>query len=241
MIKFFRKIRQRMLIENRFSKYLVYAIGEIILVMIGILLAIQVNNWNEEKKERGLEKSYLTNLKKDLERDKEGLLDIANKRKEKVVALNVLLEQVDIENPAEYPTDISSHFFTMTAWIAFNPNENAITEILSSGDLRIIQKQEIKDNLLELRNKYKELTDVRAHLRREYEEYIYNTVYKVDDFRLIKSKEGQRKYFRTVLQIPTFSNGMISARINQNGLIKQSEEIIDLIDQLLQQIEEELS
>ncbi len=52
MIKFFRKIRQRLLAENRFSKYLVYAIGEIILVMIGILLALQVNNWNERRKNK---------------------------------------------------------------------------------------------------------------------------------------------------------------------------------------------
>ncbi|PKA99793.1 hypothetical protein B0O79_3514 [Flavobacteriaceae bacterium MAR_2009_75] len=47
MIKFFRHIRKRLLSENKFRKYLLYAIGEIVLVMIGILLALQVNNWNE--------------------------------------------------------------------------------------------------------------------------------------------------------------------------------------------------
>jgi uncharacterized membrane protein YgaE (UPF0421/DUF939 family) len=52
MIKFFRKIRKRMLTENRFSKYLIYAIGEIVLVMIGILLALQINNWNEHRKDQ---------------------------------------------------------------------------------------------------------------------------------------------------------------------------------------------
>ncbi len=50
MIRFFRKIRQQLLTENKFSKYLIYAIGEILLVMIGILLALQVNNWNELRK-----------------------------------------------------------------------------------------------------------------------------------------------------------------------------------------------
>lgn len=50
MIKFFRKIRQRLLSENKFSKYLFYAIGEIVLVMIGILMALQINNWNEHRK-----------------------------------------------------------------------------------------------------------------------------------------------------------------------------------------------
>ncbi|WP_425287337.1 DUF6090 family protein [Lutimonas vermicola] len=52
MIKFFRKIRQKTLTENKFSKYLLYAIGEIILVVIGILIALQINNYNELNKQR---------------------------------------------------------------------------------------------------------------------------------------------------------------------------------------------
>jgi len=51
MIKFFRKIRQKMLTENKFSKYLIYAIGEIALIMIGILMALQLNNWNLQDKQ----------------------------------------------------------------------------------------------------------------------------------------------------------------------------------------------
>ena len=55
MIKLFRKIRKRLLTENKFSKYLVYAIGEILLVMIGILLAFQVDSWNDQRKRDLLE------------------------------------------------------------------------------------------------------------------------------------------------------------------------------------------
>ena len=69
MIKFFRKIRQKMLTENKFSKYLLYAIGEIILVVIGILIALQINNWNEDKKNRELEKYMLENLVENLEQN----------------------------------------------------------------------------------------------------------------------------------------------------------------------------
>ncbi|WP_146613668.1 DUF6090 family protein [Algoriphagus yeomjeoni] len=50
MISLFRKIRQKLLTENRVTRYLVYAVGEIFLVVIGILIALQVNNWNEERK-----------------------------------------------------------------------------------------------------------------------------------------------------------------------------------------------
>ncbi|MEL6483526.1 MAG: DUF6090 family protein, partial [Bacteroidota bacterium] len=49
MLRFFRKIRQNVLAEKQFSKYLLYALGEIILVVIGILIALQINNWNERR------------------------------------------------------------------------------------------------------------------------------------------------------------------------------------------------
>jgi len=67
MISFFRKIRQKLLTINKFTQYLLYAIGEIALVMAGILLALQVNNWNEQKKERIREVSLLRELKGNLE------------------------------------------------------------------------------------------------------------------------------------------------------------------------------
>ena len=72
MIKFFRKIRQRLLSENKFSKYLIYAIGEIILVVIGILIAVAINGkYNEAQNEKKI-KSILTQIQKEL------LVDIAD-------------------------------------------------------------------------------------------------------------------------------------------------------------------
>ena len=66
MIKFFRKIRQNLLIENRLGKYSLYAIGEILLVVIGILIALQINNQNDLRKDRNKEIHYLKNIKTDL-------------------------------------------------------------------------------------------------------------------------------------------------------------------------------
>ena len=73
MIKFFRSIRKKLLSENRFSKYLLYAIGEIILVMIGILLALQVNNWNNERIEQAKEQVLLKNLQVDFKNNIDNL------------------------------------------------------------------------------------------------------------------------------------------------------------------------
>ena len=69
MIKFFCHIRQTLIMENKTSKYLKYAIGEIVLVMIGILLALQINNWNENRKIRAFEVKMLSEIRLELIRD----------------------------------------------------------------------------------------------------------------------------------------------------------------------------
>ncbi|MGB5377107.1 DUF6090 family protein [Muriicola sp.] len=65
MLRFFRQLRVRLLTENKIRKYLLYAVGEIVLVVIGILIALQVNNYNETDKEREIYVSYLVRLKED--------------------------------------------------------------------------------------------------------------------------------------------------------------------------------
>jgi len=75
MIKFFRKIRHKLLTENKFSKYLLYAIGEIILVVIGILIALQVNNFNENQKLESIKQNYFKQIIIDLVQQNKYLLD----------------------------------------------------------------------------------------------------------------------------------------------------------------------
>ena len=62
MIKLFRKFRQNLIFEGKNGRYLKYAFGEVILVVIGILIALQINNWNDNRKDRIIEKEILTEL-----------------------------------------------------------------------------------------------------------------------------------------------------------------------------------
>ncbi|MCB0541656.1 MAG: hypothetical protein KDE33_29385, partial [Bacteroidetes bacterium] len=78
MIKFFRKIRQNLLSEGKTVKYLKYALGEIILVVIGILIALQFNNWNENRKNDKIEENYLISLKDEFEFNKQNLTTTVN-------------------------------------------------------------------------------------------------------------------------------------------------------------------
>ncbi|MDT0551718.1 DUF6090 family protein [Urechidicola vernalis] len=83
MIKFFKKIRQRLISENKFSKYLLYAIGEIILVVIGILIALSINNWNDKSKENLKEKLVLLEISNSLLANLDWFQDVSYKRLER--------------------------------------------------------------------------------------------------------------------------------------------------------------
>lgn len=100
MINFFRLIRQKLLSENRFSKYLLYAIGEILLVVIGILIALQINNWNEEVKNQKNEYSFYSEILSDLEKDSVKLSDLTLYYKNRIEHAAWLLKKVrDPESP----------------------------------------------------------------------------------------------------------------------------------------------
>ena len=88
MIKFFRKIRQNLLTENKFSKYLLYAIGEIILVVIGILIALQLNDWNDSRKQLKLENEYYCRLLEDAKLDKEQIINLLELAENRLIASN---------------------------------------------------------------------------------------------------------------------------------------------------------
>ncbi|NNL82601.1 MAG: hypothetical protein HKP28_04370, partial [Winogradskyella sp.] len=76
MIKFFRHIRQSMINQNKTKKYVLYAVGEIVLVVIGILIALQINNWNENRKLQNEINIYLNQKLENLKEDRLRLIEI---------------------------------------------------------------------------------------------------------------------------------------------------------------------
>ena len=75
MIKYFRKIRQNLIMENKSGKYIKYAIGEIVLVVIGILIALSINNWNEKRIEQQTLTNYYERMLGELESSRNNLSD----------------------------------------------------------------------------------------------------------------------------------------------------------------------
>ena len=92
MLKFFRKIRQQLLEAGQTKNYLLYAIGEIFLVVIGILIALQINNWNQDKKDRENEAYVLTEIINNLQEDAAQIKDIIQARQQAEKSINRMLD-----------------------------------------------------------------------------------------------------------------------------------------------------
>lgn len=143
MIKFFRKIRQRLLAENRFSKYLLYAIGEIILVVIGILIALQINNWNEEKKNNKLEAEYYCRLLEDIEQDKEQTKQLKSFATERLKASNEAVRLLQKENPNSIEVGKQNWLAIKAIYSDFKPNNAAFEDLKSGAKLSVIKDKNI--------------------------------------------------------------------------------------------------
>ena len=135
MIKFFRKIRQRLLSENKFSKYMIYAIGEIILVVIGILIALQINNWNEQRKDRAKEHILLNQLREDYQANLTQLEEKMATREKMIISAVELLEAFDYPERANRDSVIKK-----IAVIGNDPTFDPIkNDLNSSENLRLIR------------------------------------------------------------------------------------------------------
>lgn len=142
MIKFFRHIRRSLINDNQMSKYFKYAIGEILLVVIGILLALQINNWNENRKLNNYEAQLLKQLEVDLQRNAKDLeLNIILQNKV-INSSALLLEHIEAKRP--YHDSLSKHMANTVLWTKFIVSKGAYKTIESKG-LDLITDLELRD------------------------------------------------------------------------------------------------
>ena len=161
MIKFFRKIRRKMLTENKFNKYLIYAIGEIALVVIGILIALSLNNWNQKKSERKLESRYIFSLIEDAKTDLSNFNNAIIVNEERVNIVDSLASmcfnytvkakkdpELFIQNNKAY---VHPFFVTHT--------DRTLAQLKNTGSMRLITDNSIVDALIEYEGYFEKLTN----------------------------------------------------------------------------------
>ena len=253
MIKLFRKIRQKSLTESKFSKYLLYAIGEIVLVVIGILIALSINNNNEARKVKVEELNYLHGVKSDLQLNLTELKIYNAAREKSVNSAEIILdcfEEIKILSPDEF----NFHNLNVQIWYPFNENNNIFQELINSGKFAIISNDSIKKMLLNMQLEYRKINFLEGHLRYDFDNYIYPIYFGTTDlksdianytFQVTNGAEGIRTELseakiKSLLNNQLLKNGFVLSIFSNNLLVIEYNNMIVLTEKLIDTIESEL-
>lgn len=225
--------------------------------MIGILLALQVNTWNEERKQRQIEVKYFGNLKNDLLADMERLdymLDVAHNKVRTSRNVKRKADQDSIGSLYDFSNDLLLLFFVDE----FRPNDNTYNEMKSSGNFSTLRNDELKLKLMNLRKSYIEIGALQEHMRYDFNVFLEDFEKYVDwgrYFILPKSNvpklefaydsvyieshtDRMEKEIHELFKSKVFLNNIFLLEINYTYDIdvlrntgSQAQEIIDIIDE----------
>jgi hypothetical protein len=178
MLRFFRQIRHRLLVKNNIGRYLFYAIGEILLVVIGILIALQLDQWNEEAKEREKEAYYLNSIQASIslsQGELKRVIEDADQISSAADTLFLLLshQRNDILNGVF----LDSLLFTASDYSQVSLNDGGIREVLNTGSLNIIRNDTIRLILAsweERLHKIRKYEEESVDTARDYVQYLAN-------------------------------------------------------------------
>lgn len=238
MIKFFRRLRHRFILEGKTTKYLSYAIGEIVLVVIGILIALSINDWNERRKFQNLEISTLVEIQKGLY---QALSE--NKRAEgnnisTVEQYNIILDH--IENKQPFNVSKSPSFRSLLAWQ--EPDFNyAGFDLFKSRGPDLITNDSIKIKLLLI---YEEKIQYLVNDHNKTEWNYNNTVmtpFFTENFEVdLKSRKAIPNDYNALLHDQLFKNKLTYLMSIRLYGIDKSQELSLLLEELINDITAEI-
>ena len=246
MIKIFRRIRYDLMDKNKTGKYFKYAIGEIILVVIGILIALQINNSNNQRIEKEREIKYLTNIKIDLNKDIKSLDYNIEFREKKSRGTQKIIEQIN-GMPIEDLTETTYNVINTLNQERFQPSNVTYKDLVSSGNMNLISNDSIKLYLFELSLLYQKNIFGLEHETHEYEEFISKPMFHYTDiermkpvFLGVKTAEEMtisEQDFDKLFESKEFKNGCVVSIWTTEEMVQiymdiktNSSRIIDIID-----------
>jgi len=234
-----------MLSQNKFTSYIIYAIGEIVLVVIGILIALQINNWNENRKDRGTEAVYLRELLEDFEINLQNSNRTTALIEEVIPRLIGLLEQSVLENPTISVDTLNHDVRLLNSMPAYLSTDRTYNNLIGSGEFRLISSSGLKTAIADY-YKYLDLIKLvqsthEMELVNSFQLYIidyldYQAVpmLRVDDYVLPPPVEKDRilavindRKFRNVI---TLKISILTDLLDLNRSIKQiNENVVELL------------
>jgi hypothetical protein len=239
--------------ENKISKYLLYAVGEIILVVIGILIALQINNNNDLRKERQKELRYLENIKSDLLVNIAEMNSYIKTRTVQAAAAKRILEYFE-GKPLTDLEAFNADGMSIYSWQRYYQNNNTFNELVNSGNLALISNEKIKKRMLDINLLYKKYKAEEDHFRFDTENNIYKPLYANIDLNPIinngeyyfnQGKSGTHMpfaddFFVEFLHNQNVKNGFVLAVLEFTTLNGHMQKMINESQQLIKAIDVEL-
>jgi hypothetical protein len=244
MIKFFRHIRKQLLTENKFSRYMLYALGEILLLVIGILIALQVNNWNEERKNNLQERRLLSEVQKELDSNIDKSIRSLLQLKTHDSLISILdFHMIDLDSLAfselfYYMTIPNETVFTHLQDVAYENYANASSELstsyeaIASGLAKLYSEyfRDIEDNSesLDLNRSYAD----NVFSKRPFKNFSPD-----DSVDLEEMHQNYRDFIYTnteyAFYLRAYQNKILFKKvINLVAFISQGREVMQMISQL---------
>lgn len=148
MARLFRKSRFKVLSDMNFRQYFIYALGEVILIVIGILIALWISNSNEDFQTRQREQFYLAGLKEEFQQSREKLEILIEVNRETYQRASSIAEAIARPDSTLSEKELATLLFqAFSDDFAYNPNSSVLQEILSSGRLEILSSPELRQHL----------------------------------------------------------------------------------------------
>lgn len=237
MIKFFRRIRQQLLTENKLGKYLLYAIGEIVLVVIGILIALSINNWNEGLKIKSQERDVLLQMKRNLE------ADIIQETYPNTVLENALKSTTIIlehlEQGIPYMDSLDYYFGCIPTYTRHMPNTTAYENLKNIG-FDIISNDTLRENYQKLYAFHYSLTAFQRNDLAYKNMLDFKEFYKTNFRNFIWMKNATPVNYQSLLESNEFHEMLISTRRENMEQVRFRDVTSKEIQKLIEMIQKEL-
>lgn len=153
MLKLFRNTRKKLLAENRFTRYLAYAIGEIVLVVLGILIALQINEWNNRRIESKEEAKTYLNIRRQIQDDQNALKEVIAFNDFHLKAYKYA-NQIIIEDNQQKADSLAMMAMLLSQFSDFHRSSNIYETLVNSGELRLLKNTAITRMLQQLEMTY---------------------------------------------------------------------------------------
>jgi len=246
MISLFQKIRQNLLLEGKITSYLKYAIGEILLVVIGILIALQINNWNEIRKNQRERIVILNNLKLELTEDFTMLTYTIERLERRKVFADYLYHLITNETKSEgIDSTVIVNALMRSGYIyKFVPSFAVYNEIQNSGKLNLIKPDSIKKQLAIYKSRVEENSRIEGPYEITLKDFEKKAVNYLSEIQLSKNKKLEQRYklinfnlveiskdkeFLALLKHISYITG-IEISLKKDFLIPELKVLKDLID-----------